>query len=57
MTCSLNAISISPIGNIKINEKKLNHMLKMFKVPEMKMDTSAMAKYLPLFREKLGAKK
>jgi len=46
-TCLLNSMARSPLGNVNLNEERLN---KFFGVNDIKFDTSSFAKYIPMFK-------
>lgn len=53
-SCALSNIALSNIGKLDFNEKRLN---QFFSVDNLKFDTSAFAKHIPIFEEKLGKNK
>jgi len=50
-TCALSNIAQSNIGKLDFNEARLN---QFFGVDNIKFDSSAFAKHIPIFKEKLG---
>lgn len=53
-SCALGNIALSNIGKLDFNEARLN---SFFSVDNLKFDTSAFAKHIPIFEEKLGPNK
>jgi hypothetical protein len=53
-TCALNAASYSSIGTVYLNEAQTNDL---FNTHDVKLDTSSLAKYFPIFQKKLGQNK
>lgn len=54
LTCVLNGMAKSPIGQVNLNEERLN---KFFGVNDLRFDTSSFAKHISLFKNKIGPSK
>ena len=53
-SCMFEQFFNSPLGHLNLNEKTMN---QLFNVTDIKFDTSSYAKYLPIFKQKLGPNK
>uniref|UniRef100_A0A7S3CRX8 Uncharacterized protein n=1 Tax=Strombidium rassoulzadegani TaxID=1082188 RepID=A0A7S3CRX8_9SPIT len=53
-SCIMQNFFISPIGKLKLNEKKLN---QLFERKDLKMDTTSISHLLPVFEERVGKNK
>ena len=54
LTCALNSMAGSPIGQVNLNEERLN---TFFGVKDLRFDTSNFDRHIPLFKQKLGVNK
>lgn len=53
-TCMLNSAAKSPIGQVDLNEERLN---KLYNITGLKFNTTSMAKHFPILKSKLGPNK
>ena len=50
----LDGVAKSPIGQLNLNEKRLN---ALFNVTDIKFNTTSMSKHFPILRSKIGPNK